>query len=444
MVRLSWLRRAHRVVPDLAGVDLIDDHADRDVAAQLLAAFRADPAAFDLRPVVRAMTRDVVGHLLGHPAVRTAHDGVLLRQALLQAPDLHELLTARLRGLTVFVAGFGAADAAIPLSTAVDVRPLLAGAYDDMLRRLPPGSAVQLDTLTAIRHPQVAHDAAELVRRLGLRVALSGICADGTEEDVVRRLRPDSLYLDLVSPMDYRDRMTQVLRLRAEAREAREAKPHVLCAGVPSTGYEWAAVACGATPVAGPLYESRQPEDVPGAWAAGATTPGSVLEHRSPYELATSRHRSNTGTLAEILTRAHAAAQSAAAQGEHADVYVAFSGWPELPEEAVRDLECLVAAGAAVTVVAPGLQRPPLAGITWGEIPPGDALGQGWVYVVLFPGEGHLLAAHDVGDVHALLDRRFAYVDARDREMARKVANRISRCATSSTPGPAQEPLPEE
>ena len=91
MALAGWLDRVrHR-----PGALVLPAAADEQTA-RLVAAFRADPGATDLRPVTKAMTRDISGWILGHPAVRTVQDAWSLRAALIVSPDLQELMLVRL------------------------------------------------------------------------------------------------------------------------------------------------------------------------------------------------------------------------------------------------------------------------------------------------------------------------------------------------------------
>ncbi|MCB1252297.1 MAG: hypothetical protein KDB39_03435, partial [Austwickia sp.] len=100
-----------------------------------------------------------------------------------------------------------------------------------------------------------------------------------------------------------------------------------------------------------------------------------------------------------------------------------------VPAEAARLVARMVDCGAAVTALAASFHGFDMPGLTCTTVPPNEALTDGWALVVLLPGVGHIVAGIDLGDSVTALDRRHSYVVAEDRELAVRIANRISQRA---------------
>ena len=394
--------------------------------AELLEAFRAAPGDTDLRPVTKAMSRDVSGWILGHPAVRTAEDARALRAALLAREDLAQLIHTRLTAQAHLLTEALTEDPDVPpLYLVASMDKILSGDLDSFLHLLPPGSAMQMDVVAATHHPELSRRAIAHLHGCGVRAALSGLLGDGTEDAIVRELAPDVLMLDVATPLDYRDRLTQVARLRAEV--GRHRAELVVC-GVATAVDEWAGNVCGADHLTGPLYDNADLSAL-----ATRTLDADSDQDLTPYEQAAARHPSHIDTLGAVLDRARVVTERVCAGSDHADVYVAYREIMLLPAAAASLIAAMVEAGAAVTVLAPafeGLARP---GLSLGPLRPDEPLAQGWVFVALLNGEGHVIAAVDLGDETEPMLRRHAYVDAEDRELALRIANRISQRAS---PGP--------
>ena len=273
MGRTGWLDRVrHR--PTAA------DLAVSGPAAEVVAAFRADPGLTDLRPVTKAMTRDISGWILGHPAVRSAEDAWALRSALLGSPDLQALVEfrddAQRRLLTEALAE---GDAVPPLYLYARLDAIADGSMDDFLALLPAGSAMLFDVMAGTHRPELCERVIQRTRAFGIRAALTGLKADGSEDEVVRRLAPDVLMLDVNPPMDYRDRLPDVLRLRAEVGPHRA---EIVMGGVSSAVDEWAGNVCGADHLTGPLYDNA---DLSALTSTREADPG---DDKSAYEQAAS------------------------------------------------------------------------------------------------------------------------------------------------------------
>lgn len=434
MARLRWLTRLRHSASS-HHMSLLHPPGTQESTA-LLAAFLDAPAVMDLRPAVRSMTRDVALWFLGHPAVHTAAQARELRTELMRCPELTRVLDQRLAAFWALLQEAREDGVDLPpMSLSVGLTALADGSYDDSLRLMFPGSVVQIDAEAARHDMETALAGAANLRNLGIRVGCSALNAVPEEFEVVRRIAPDMLVLDLAEPMDYRDRLPHVLRLRAEA----GASPDVVVGGVSGAVDEWAAVTCGATHLMGPLYDTEElsvltdPSRKPLSWTIRPD--GGTL---TPYEVAAERHPTQTDTLAGVLSRLPKFQEAACDAGERADVYISHAATDDegnVPSSSLATLRRLVDCGAAVTVVAPRLSAPPVPGVTWGALADDDPMAQGWVFVALVPGAGHLIAAYDVGDGGEMLSRRFAFVEADDREVAIRIAGRISRAATGFSRG---------
>lgn len=378
------------------------------------------------------MTRDVVSWMVGHPAVVTALDAILLRDALQVAPDQPQLLETRLRSLFSILLDEVTEGADVPpFALTLPFSALLEGTYDEFLRLLPTGSLVRIDARSVRTHLDAAGGLTDHLHELGVLSGLSGLSADGTEDDLVRLVRPDTLVFDRRPPLDYRDRMTRVLRLRAEPGPARSRREVVVC-GVTTAVEEWAAVTCGASLLAGPLYDAVDLVEVA---THGRVQPkvfrGQGEPEGSVFEMAAARYPSEDEPLTALLEWAVPVGERVIALASQANVYI-VAGLSTMPERVVRGIEAMATAGVAVTVVGAGLFAPPVPGITWARLATTDPLARDWAFVALLPGEGHLVVGLPIGEGTDMLQARTACVHAQDRELAVRIANRISRSVAAA------------
>ncbi|MCA0436372.1 MAG: hypothetical protein LCH98_07755 [Actinobacteria bacterium] len=417
MALAGWLDRVrHR-----PGALVLPAAADEQTA-RLVAAFRADPGATDLRPVTKAMTRDISGWILGHPAVRTVQDAWSLRAALIVSPDLQELMLVRLDAQRCLLAQALAEDSAVPpLYLVARLDTLLEGSIDGFLTLLPTGSVMQIDVTAAAHRMDLCRNAFARLRDFRVDTALTGLWADGTEEQIVQELAPDVLMLDVDAPLNYRDRLTQIGRLRAGAGPHRA---RIVMGSVASVVDEWAGTVCGADHLIGPLYDT---EDLTAL--AHRVRETAAQDDKSPYEQAAAHYATSVATFRDVLARVATIADLVCASADKADVYLACRDVGGVPAEAARLVARMVDCGAAVTALAASFHGFDMPGLTCTTVPPNEALTDGWALVVLLPGVGHIVAGIDLGDSVTALDRRHSYVVAEDRELAVRIANRISQRA---------------
>lgn len=418
MARAKWLERVrHRPVVDAAT-------APAGRAAELMAAFVADPGGTDLRPVTRSMTRVVCGWILGHPAVRSAEDAWVLRSALVARPDLQELMALRMEAQRqMLTEALEEGDEVPPLYLVARLDAIIDGSIDRFLDLLPAGSVMQVDVLAARYRLDLCQAVFARLRRFEVRAALTGLQADGSEEEMVRELGPDVQMLDVAAPMDYRDRLTHVARLRAEV------TPHradIVMGSIASAVDEWAGNVCGADYLTGPLYVQ---EDV--SALAHRPREAETDADRSPYEQAAARHPATVATLGVVLEHCRAITERVCAEGDRADAYVSYRQISLLPREAAALISGMADSGAAVTVLAPAFDGLAMTGLTCTNLDASEPLAQGWVFVALLPGEGHVVAAVDLDDDAEPLQRRHSFVAAADRDLALRIANRISQRAAA-------------
>lgn len=433
MARTRWLDRVrHRPATTPA-----DPRSDR--LATLLAAFRADPGATDLRPITKAMTRAVSGWILGHPAVRTAQDAWDLRAALIADPGLADLMHVRVEAQRRMLAeALADGDEVPPLYVVTRLDTLCDGGLDAFLTLLPAGSVLQVDVLSATRHRQLCVEAFAHVRDLGVRTALTGLRADGSEAQAVGSLAPDVLMLDVAAPLDYRDRVEEIDRLRA-ATDAPGAQ--VVMGSVSTMVDEWAATVCHADHLTGPLYDR---EDLSALAAASRET--APDDDRSPYELAAARHPATQSTRDVIVGRLAELSARVCAVGDKADVYLVDRTATGFPADSVGLVRQMLAAGAAVTALSPAFDAMSVDGLMGATLTASEPLARGCAFVALLPGEGHVIAAVDLDDAPDPAPddgpddgpdpvvRRESFVDVEDRDLALRLANRISRRAALRHP----------
>jgi hypothetical protein len=419
MARTRWLDRVrHRPVPT-------EPEAPTSHTSELLSAFLADPGSTDLRPITKAMSRDVAGWILGHPAVRTAEDAWALRAALIASPELQRLMELRLDcQRRMLVEALAEEDEVPPLFVVARLDALLTGEHDEFLRLLPHDSVLQVDVRAAGHRIELCREIFARVRKFGIRPALTGIQADGSEDEVVRLLAPDVLMLDVAAPMDYRDRLEEVVRLREEVAPHRAA---VVMGSVATVVDEWAGNVCGADYLAGPLYDNQDLSALTHGRKDSAST-----DDLSPYEQAASRYPAAVDSLAVALERVREIVSRVTACGDHADAYVTYHQIPQMPQEVSTLIAEMVSSGAAVTALAPRFDGLTIPGLTYSAVTAEEPLAQGWSFVALLPGEGHVVAAMGLDHRGHPLRRRQSYVVAEDRDLALRIANRISQRAAAS------------
>lgn len=414
MARTGWLDRVrHRPGP-------ADGGEPRGPASEVLAAFLADPESTDLRPITKAMTRDVHGWILGHPAVRTVDDAWELRAALIASPDLQRVMQVRLDAQRRLLADALAEDGELPpLFLVARLDAIRSGSLDEFLRLLPAGSVLQMDAVAATHRLELCREVFAHVRDCGVRTALTGLRADGSEDETVRSLAPDVLMLDVAAPLDYRDRLAEVVRLREEVGPHRA---ELVMGSVATAVDEWAGNVCGADYLTGPLYDNADLS----ALTHGARDTGSETD-RSPYEQAVCRYPAVVEPLSVALDRVREIMERVCASGDRVDAYVTYHQLPRLPEEISTLLATMVAAGAAVTVLAPSFDGLHIPELTYTAVAAEEPLAQGWAFVALTPREGHVVAAVGLDHEGHPLRRRQSYVVAADRDLALRIANRISQ-----------------
>ncbi|WP_040322267.1 hypothetical protein [Austwickia chelonae] len=466
MARLRWLERVRH--PPIKEHGPAAYTLPSRSLEELVEEFREHPTASDLRPVVRAMSRDVVAWLIGHPAACSAQETRLLRGEILTSADLHPLFQARMSHLAQVIEHACATGHEIPaLTFNLPLQATAEGFYDDILRILPTGSFLRFDIGYPDFDLDVARAAVQRVRDRQVRVGLSGLSAlaeDGpaeearagddfpeggepgtdprrdlvvpvdpvgslpgvvlpeelSEEEVVRELAPDVLVYDSASPLEYRDRMPRLLRLRAAA-----GRPQVLVSGVSTAVDEWAAITCGANWLSGPFYERESLSGLD--HLSDRPELRRADEGLSAYEVAAKQYAPRTVTVEQALDLALELHHRVCAVGDYADAYLSMPTIMGMPERASTAIEAMLRSGAAVTTVALDLTEAPAEGMIWGRTDPGDSLAQDWVFVTLFPGEGQVLVARPVEEQGTA--RALSYIFAHDRELALRIARRISRSA---------------
>ncbi|WP_116112220.1 hypothetical protein [Austwickia chelonae] len=466
MARLRWLERVRHPPVKHAGPAAYT--LPSRSPEELIEEFRKNPTASDLRPIVRAMSRDVVAWLIGHPAACSAQETRLFRAEILTSPELEPLFEARMRHLAQVISQASTTGHEIPaLTFNLPLRPTTEGFYDDILDVMPTGSFVRFD----IGYPDfdltTAHAAVQRLRDRQIRVSLSGLSAlveDGmtdeagggetfpeghdagaesrrdlvvpadqvgavpelalteslSEEEIVRELAPDVLVYDSATPLEYRDRMPQLLRLRAAA-----GRPQVLVSGVSTAVDEWAAITCGANWLSGPFYERESMSGLD--QLADRPELRRADEELSAYEVAAKLYTPRTVTVGEALDLALELHHRVCAVGDYADAYLSMPTIEGIPTRALAAIEAMLRSGAAVTTVSPDLTAAPAEGMIWGRTDPDDSLAQDWVFVTLFPGEGQVLVARP--SQGADITKGLSYIFAQDREIALRIARRISRSA---------------
>ena len=274
-------------------------------------------------------------------------------------------------------------------------------------------------------------------------VALDDVGAEEASLGLLPLLRPDVVKLDMSLvqgvPREATATITAAVRAYAEQRGA-----VILAEGIETHEHEKLAKVFGAT--YGQGYYYGRPGGLPAAVEAPPVpipvrqyvTP---LDGRTPYEVLSTMitpQRADRRHLAHIS--AHLEQRSA--DGGHASVLLAgFQNREFFTTRKQARYRQLATANALTIVLADGLTPRSEPTYHVGPLPPGSALGQEWVVIVLSPHFAAALVARDCGDTGPRAERRFDFVYTHDRDAVISVARSFIQDldAVSTHPGAAAD-----
>lgn len=406
------------------------------------------------QPVVHLASGSVAGFeaLSRGPAGTVLESPLALIQAATRAGRLGELdWLCRTQAMQI------ALEAGLPstLSWLINVEPAgLALGCPPQLAAVLDRARAELRVVLEIVERDVRGNVLDLIRatdeaRLGSwGVALDDVGAEEASLGLLPLLRPDVVKLDMSLaqgvPREATASITAAVRAYAEQRGA-----VILAEGIETHEHEKLAKVFGAT--YGQGYYYGRPGPLPAAVEAPPVpipvrqyvTP---LDGRTPYEVLSTTITPQRADKRH-LTHISAHLEQRSATDGHASILLAgFQNSAFFTTRKQSRYRQLAMANALTIVLADGLTPRSEPTYHVGPLPPGSALGQEWVVIVLSPHFAAALVARDCGDTGPNAQRQFDFVYTHDRDAVINAARSfIQDLDTVSThPSTAEDAAPPQ
>ncbi|MET4047065.1 MULTISPECIES: EAL domain-containing protein [unclassified Rhodococcus (in: high G+C Gram-positive bacteria)] len=386
----------------------------------------------DFVPLVDLLTSEVIGHeaIVGGPEGSAFGDPAALASAARAMNMTVDLDLVRWEGAVGRIADSDSLKA-VPLFIAID---------PDSLAHLPDraqagsGTAVlQLDETSLIRRPAQLLRAVADVRRLGWAIAVDHVGVRPESLALLPLLEPDVVKLDR-SLITRKPSLFTARVVNAVAAYTERTGAIVMAEGIDNEEAVHIALALGARVGQGRYFTEQnrspvEPSEKLSPLSFRTSPERGSMPRASPYELAAAGRDSKPSTK-RLLVEMSKGLESIASQSlQTAVILGSFEKREHFTSLTARRWEVMATQAALVGALAQGMGSEPAPKVRGADLEPGDPVCEEWVVVVLSPHFSAILAAKDLGDTGADMERKFSYVLSHDPQLtvdcARSLLSRL-------------------
>jgi EAL domain-containing protein (putative c-di-GMP-specific phosphodiesterase class I) len=325
----------------------------------------------------------------------------------------------------------GALEAGLRQTLFVNVEPsLLDAVIPPHVASLLERAGRELDVVLELTERALTDRPAEMLARvdvlrgLGLAIALDDVGADRRSLALMPFVRPDVIKLDLRLVQENPTPAIAAI-VHAVNAESERSGAVLLAEGIETESQREVARALGARYGQGWLFGRPGPLPQTPAAASSLLVPRQAAPPAplSPYDAIAARIRPRRGTKQLLLAISKHLEAQVAAQGEAAVVFATFQETRHFTPRSAARYERLASHAALVGALGVGLACEPAPGVRGASLDADDPLKGEWNVVVIAPHFAAAFVARDLDDCHDNdMARRFDFCLTYDRDLAVEAA----------------------